>query len=103
MPTYAITPRGLKRWERIDPIVSEGRGSFDTFNEHLILQRLVEGPESFYFPAATSLANAVEKLERMNRIQQVQQIQEDLLGEEVPNELHMTPFDNQGEKIILRK
>ena len=78
MPTYAITEKGISRWERIDPIVQTGRESFDTFNEHLILNPLVkEGYQTFNFPAATSHARAIEKLIRLGRIQVVEDTFED--------------------------
>ena len=78
MPTYAITPKGIKRYQRIVPIVETGRESFTTFNEHLILDRLVkDGHSDFYFPAATSHANALNKLLSMGYVEPVADTFED--------------------------
>ncbi len=72
MPTYAITPKGIKRWERIDGSFREGKETTQAFYDHLILDRLVkEGYQEFYFPTATTLDRTVHRLVDLKYIEKV--------------------------------
>ncbi len=87
MPTYAITPKGIKRYHRIVPIVETGRESYSTFTEHLILDRLVRDGHS-NFDQSTMHAWPLEQLERAGKIQRVENPEE---------EPRLTPAELRGD------